>query len=244
MSKSEHSIKLSNRLVNYSLRISNRAKYIRIVVSRKRGLEVVVPKSKVYIRIEDFLRSKSSWILKKLDYFNTNLISNPPNPLFENSLIPFLGDYFKLKNDTTISDKEIELKDKVIYLNLSLLNKKKNPNLEIRFLLKKLLKNQAKIIINQRAKHYSSQLNVKFNRVTIRDQKTRWGSCSSLKNLNFNWRLIMAPIEVLDYIVIHEMVHIIELNHSKKYWKIVETNCPNYCEYEKWLKINGHKLAF
>lgn len=83
-----------------------------------------------------------------------------------------------------------------------------------------------------------------FGRVTIRAQRTRWGSCSSKRNLNFNWKLILAPSEALNYVVIHELAHLQEFNHSPRFWKLVESKMPDYEYWRKWLKTNGARLTF
>jgi len=83
---------------------------------------------------------------------------------------------------------------------------------------------------------------VTYGRITIRNQKTRWGSCSSKGNLNFNCLLMLAPPEVLDYVVVHELCHRMEMNHSKRFWSLVETVLPDYREQEKWLKGEGAVL--
>ena len=87
-------------------------------------------------------------------------------------------------------------------------------------------------------------MGVKFNRITLREQKTRWGSCSGKGNLSFNLKLIMAPRYVLDYVVVHELCHLIHMNHSKSFWNEVESFMPNYKMAEVWLKLNSRKLNF
>ncbi len=82
------------------------------------------------------------------------------------------------------------------------------------------------------------------NRITIRNQKTRWGSCSSKGNLNFNWRLLMAPAEILDYVVVHELCHLLYLNHSKQFWQAVGKILPDYPKRRSWLKANGILLEW
>lgn len=81
-----------------------------------------------------------------------------------------------------------------------------------------------------------------FNRITIRDQKTRWGSCSAKGTLSFNWRLMLAPPAVLDYVVVHELCHLTHMDHSKAFWALVESVCPDYRAHRKWLKEHGHEL--
>ena len=89
---------------------------------------------------------------------------------------------------------------------------------------------------------FARLMGVSYRNITIREQKTRWGSCSSEKNLNFNWKLILAPPEVLDYVVVHELCHLKEMNHSKAFWDEVGKVMPEYETYKLWLKENGWKL--
>jgi len=89
---------------------------------------------------------------------------------------------------------------------------------------------------------YSAFYGVTYNRVTIRSQKTRWGSCSSKKNLNFNCMLAAVPDRVVKYVVVHELCHLLEMNHSKKFWALVERAIPDYKTDVKWLKNNGGQL--
>lgn len=96
--------------------------------------------------------------------------------------------------------------------------------------------------IRARCSHYAPLMGVSYGTITIREQKTRWGSCSSKGNLNFNWRLIFAPEEVVDYIVVHELAHRKEMNHSRAFYNVVASVLPDYKVQEKWLKENGEKL--
>lgn len=87
---------------------------------------------------------------------------------------------------------------------------------------------RARVFIKERVDHYCVKYGFKINKIRIKNQKTRWGSCSSLKNLNFNYKVIYLPFELADYIVFHELCHLEQMNHSKKYWKLVEREFPNY----------------
>ena len=103
----------------------------------------------------------------------------------------------------------------------------------------RVYKKRAQGIISRRVSHYAEIMGVTYGRITIRDQKSRWGSCSAEGNLNFSWRLILMPIEVMDYVVVHELAHLKEMNHSKAFWEEVEKVLPDYKEQRKWLKENG-----
>lgn len=106
----------------------------------------------------------------------------------------------------------------------------------------KLSKETAREALEQKLRYYAPKMGVTYGRISVKDQKTRWGSCSSEGNLNFNWRLIMAPPGVMDYVVVHELAHRKEMNHSRNFWKVVEEIMPDYQKYRKWLKENGNIL--
>lgn len=97
-------------------------------------------------------------------------------------------------------------------------------------------------VLPVRVKLYAAQMGVTYGRITIRCQKTRWGSCSSAGNLNFNCLLMLAPEEVQNYVVVHELCHRLEMNHSKRFWEQVEKVMPDYKVHQKWLKENGSRL--
>ena len=107
----------------------------------------------------------------------------------------------------------------------------------------KLMKQEAQQIIPMRTREISQKIGIPYNRITIRCQRTRWGSCSSKGNLNFNSLLVLAPPEVMDYVIIHELCHRLEMNHSSAFWKHVETHCPGYRSHRNWLKSEGIKLC-
>lgn len=106
----------------------------------------------------------------------------------------------------------------------------------------KELREQARLVITERVKHFAPLVGVTYNRIAIRVQHTRWGSCSSKGNLNFNCLLAMTPAEVVDYVVVHELCHRKELNHSDKFWREVERILPDYKACQNWLKDHGTKL--
>ena len=103
----------------------------------------------------------------------------------------------------------------------------------------RLLADQALRELPPRIAAYAGQMGVTYGRVTIRNQKTRWGSCSSKGNLNFNCLLMLTPREVQDYVIVHELSHRKEMNHSPKFWEVVEEVLPDYKKRRKWLRENG-----
>ena len=141
--------------------------------------------------------------------------------------------------------KFVEEKQEWILKNLEKMEKRE----EIKEHVKRLsalerqhLQNKACVVIPRRVAYFADKIGVSYGRITLRQQKTRWGSCAANGNLNFNWLLILSPPEVLDYVVVHELCHRKEMNHSQAFWKEVEAILPDYREREKWLKDNGWKL--
>ena len=109
--------------------------------------------------------------------------------------------------------------------------------------IRSALSRRALARIREQLDFYAPRIGVYYGRIAIRDQRSRWGSCSAKGNLNFNWKLIMAPPEALCYVVIHELCHLIEFNHSPRFWARVQAQMPDYEAWKKWLKNHGGELG-
>lgn len=141
---------------------------------------------------------------------------------------------FKLTVEEHRDSTLIQLKDNQIILITPNLSKDIIKS-SVAFWFKKACKG----IIVSKANFYADLMEVNYNRIVMKEQKTCWGSCSSKNNLNFNWKLLLMPPDIMNYVIIHELAHLIELNHSKAFWAIVEAFMPEYKIYRKWLKENG-----
>lgn len=108
--------------------------------------------------------------------------------------------------------------------------------------LEKWYRKEAAEIFREKAAAYARLLSVEFRDIHIKDQRSRWGSCSSAGNLNLNWRLLMAPEPVCDYVIIHELCHLVHMDHSQAFWTLVESICPDHQQYRNWLKEKGGSL--
>lgn len=109
--------------------------------------------------------------------------------------------------------------------------------------LEKRYRNMARELLESRAAFFHAVTGGTYQKLTVRDQKTRWGSCSSRGTLSFNYRLIFAPPEILDYVVVHELCHLTHMNHSKDFWNMVGSVMPDYQKHRKWLREHGHELT-
>jgi predicted metal-dependent hydrolase len=110
---------------------------------------------------------------------------------------------------------------------------------DLRELVERAMKTEAQKELPTRVEEFANQMSLRPTRVTIRGQRTRWGSCSSKGALSLNWRLVQVPLEVRDYVLIHELSHLQHMNHSSRFWQFVETFCPQYRLHEAWLRSHG-----
>ena len=234
-------VKLAGRTVEYIIRVSNRAKYLRLQVGSDTGLVVITPNGFKLDDLENILYKRQNWILDKLDY-TAQVVENKKKFQQEKDLRIFYGGV-KYEVETRVesrSNPDVVFEDgKMIVI----IPEEDRQVFDVRIFLEYWFRYQARLLINERVQILSEKFKLSFNNVFIKDQKTRWGSCSEQKNLNFNWRLVMAPLEVLDYVVVHELMHLLELNHSKKFWALVERVCPDYKAHRDWLKNNGKFLV-
>lgn len=111
-------------------------------------------------------------------------------------------------------------------------------------IIEKWYKSRARFIFNDRADFYKELMNAPFATVKLSSAKTRWGSCGAKNTLNFNWRLVMAPLEVIDSVIVHELAHVHHKNHGKHFWAKVKHHCPNYKDSDVWLRENHHLLEW
>lgn len=130
----------------------------------------------------------------------------------------------------------IEERREWILKNQKALKEKQDQKMVITQEMRKAGVEKAMEIFPKRVEYYARLMGISYGRITIREQKTRWGSCSGRGNLNFNWKLTLMPPEILDYVVVHELAHRKEMNHSRDFWKIVEQVLPDYQKRRKRLK--------
>ena len=114
----------------------------------------------------------------------------------------------------------------------------------VRAALEAWYRRQAQTAFRARLEQLIKPYGFVYGRVSVKGQKSRWGSCSRQGNLNFNWRLLLAPPAVLDYVVIHELCHLKEMNHSARFWQLVARTCPDYATHRRWLRLHGRELTF
>lgn len=222
----KRTIIINGNIINYNLILKNK-KNLSMKLSSEGELIVYAPMDISIEYIESILISKEKWIITNINKIENSYINNNYNKIY------FLGSEFNSKIEFSNSD-DIYLEKDIIVI--------KTKNLEagyIRGLLSSWYKVQANIIIKKRVTELTKKYYLFPSKTIIKNQKTRWGSCNSNKEIRLNWRLVLMPYYVMDYIIIHELCHLKHLNHSKDFWNLVENCDRNYKEAEKWLKENG-----
>jgi predicted metal-dependent hydrolase len=239
-STEKHQIELNGQNITYTIRHSFRARYVRLVIRPATGLTVTIPSSYTVERVPDIIRAKSGWILKKLAEYSQNRPPVYKEELRSGDEVPYLGRYLKLELQTTA--------DNHTFLDRERGTLVINPGPDNQHTIDALrtwYRAQAEEIITEKVGKLSGVVGVTFSKLIIRGQKTIWGSCSRKKTLSFNWKLVTAPESVMEYVIIHELVHLKAMNHGKTFWKLVELHCPQWREHKRWLKEHGFKqLAF
>jgi predicted metal-dependent hydrolase len=212
-------------------RKSRMAKRVIITITKRNVFELIVPKRASMKQAIAFLYKKEEWILEK----SQQLRQRNKIIFTHNASIPILGKLYTIEHKQSLRGiTKIEGKSIIVHGLAEHIERK------IRQFLIKL----AKEIITNHAQLDAETLGVKFKKITVRDTTSRWGSCSRDGNLSFSWRLIMAPQHVLEYVVAHELAHLREMNHSKKFWDIVAIIFPQFQQARNWLKAHGGDLHF
>lgn len=217
---------------------SNR-KTIGIQITSEGKVVVRAPHKVTEKVILECVEKREDWIIRKLELVQEKIISNPPVRYTEGEFFMFLGEKYPLmfKNDESHKSCKVYLEaDFLIYENGIRTEEAIKNHIE------KWYRFVAQEMVEDRIQYYMKYFNVKPSYIKVKVQKKRWGSCSSKRHLLFNYNLIKAPIEVLDYIVVHEMSHMVHMNHSDRFWDKVSSVMPNYKRHAEWLKENGHLI--
>ena len=184
------------------------------------------------------VRSKGNWIVKKLIQLRDIKIKTPDRTFTDGQLFLFLGKDYPLyifKNGRKIP--KVFFTENRFNMELHEIDHGK-----MRKAMEKWYRKKADRVINDRVEVYIREIGKRPRIVKVKEQKRRWGSCTAKGDLYFNWRCIMAPPAVIDYVVVHEMSHLAHPNHSKRFWQKVESILPDYKKRRKWLKDNGLRL--
>lgn len=226
----------------YKIKYSSR-KTLGIRISPEEGIVVLAPHRCNKIYIEKLLEEKSQWIEKNyLEMLELRKSigdrNNIDNIMFLGQTYPVVVRYSSLKKSSV----EFSENTLCVRLNGLLQFNEDNRIKGLKTAIKTWYLNSAYIILSERTLYHAQKLGLKYNNISIKNVKTRWGSCSSKGNLNYNIKLMLMPLEVIDYIVVHELSHLVHMNHSKDFWSYVEKYMPDYKVREEKLKSLSHEV--
>lgn len=218
--------------------VFRKRKTLSIEIEAPRKITVISPEGKSENEILEAVKTKSKWIVQKFFEIREMQYTKRDKQYVNGESFIYMGRNYSL---------QIILDEKVYFPKAKLFRGKfyvtsytKDQDI-IKQTLENWYRDKAKEKINERIEYYQSQFDVKAKKVVIKDQEKRWGSCTKDNQLLFNWKCIMAPSPVLDYIVVHEMCHMVHMNHSKDFWHLLKRVLPDYEQRKNWLRDNGIK---
>ncbi|MTI70908.1 MAG: M48 family metallopeptidase [Firmicutes bacterium] len=216
-------------------------KTLEIQMKSSKNIRILSPKGVKKEKLIDIIENKKQWIIKKIHELEVIEKKLGKRKFQTGGIFLYLGKEYKMK---------LIFKENIDNIKIKLHNEKLNiytyttDKIILKEALKKWYKEKALILLTNRINKYIFKINRPVRKIKVKEQKSRWGSCSSKGDLYFNYKIIMAPIEIIDYIVVHELCHLVHLNHSKRYWGLVKNVLPDYKKHRQWLKENGKELTF
>jgi len=223
------------RELNYEIVRSPQRKTVTITVERDRSVIVHAPEETSESEIKRIIDSKRQWILAKVEHPQKyqNRRHPPGKEIVNGESAPYLGKDYRIEITETPSG-DVEFCDLFLVPRAHQAKRRE--------VLRQWYIARANERILERAQQYARELGVNFSAAKVVHNRYRWGSCTVKGNINFNWRLIKAPAFVIDYVIVHELAHLIEANHTSRFWNIVRANAPTMERAKAWLKEHGRVL--
>jgi predicted metal-dependent hydrolase len=222
--------------VPYKIRRSDRARHARILVGGD-GVEVVVPRRFPLREVEPFVAEKTPWIERTLRQMRESESEFPPARLEDGGEVPYLGERLALRVREEARRTRAHVARRGGDLRVALA-----PAGSLTAALEAWYRRRAREEVGVRLDAAVARAGTSYSGIQIRGQRSRWASCSSTGAMSFNWRLLLAPAEILDYVVEHEVVHLEIHDHSRRFWSLLAARSPRWREHERWLRRHGHAL--
>jgi predicted metal-dependent hydrolase len=223
-------------MINYTVQTHAKARSLKIKIMPDGSVVVVRPKWGFFLKsIDQFVQENSEWIEKNQQKMLAHRKSSPQST---DEIMVFGKTYKKVIHFSGKNKIGVCIVGDEMHINPV-----SDTPASIRKSIDSFLKTTAEKYVVPRTHQLAKIMNIHFRDITLRCQKTRWGSCSSAGNLNFNWQLVHSPPAVIDYVIIHELAHRKEMNHSARFWEIVRKHDPEYQKHRGWLKRQGMDLS-
>ena len=221
--------------IPYRVRRSPRARHARIQIDGQ-GVEVVVPRGFPRRRVEPLVQEKRAWIERTLGRMESARAEFPPPRLEDGGSLPYLGERLELRVRVERDRQRSHVARRNGTLHVAL---GRQP---LRDALEGWYRRQARAEVAPRLDAAAARAGLTYTRLSIRGQRTRWASCSSNGAMSFNYSLLLAPHEILDYVVEHEVAHLEVPDHSPRFWALLESRSPDWRAREEWLRRHGQSL--
>lgn len=220
--------------------IYKKRKTLGIYIDVYGNIELRVPKDTADEQIHQLIESKWSWIITQQSEMKEKTKGFKERVYEEGEMFLYLGKNYPIRilEDETVSCEAVQLKGEELLINIKVYHED-----HIKKLLKRFYCKQCKTLIEERIRYYQPKFKVKPRSFKISHNKKTWGTCNAHRELTFNWKLAMAPLDVVDYIVIHEMCHMVHLNHDRSFWRLVGKYIPDYEERQAWLSQSHWKMG-
>ena len=220
--------------MNILITRTKRKKTISIQV-KNGNIEVKAPFGLNQSYIESFIQKKEKWIKNKID-LQKSIKELSEKKFIEGEIFKFLGEDLVLKINIG-NKKEAYVENEFLYLTI---NNKDNNKEKIKKKMELFYRSSSKNILEEKTFSQAKKMNLYPKKVKVRSYKNRWGSCAYNGDISYNWKLIMLPEKIIDYVIVHELCHLIHFNHSKDFWKEVIKILPNYNDSKEWLRSNQY----
>lgn len=221
--------------INYKKRNS-----IGIYIDLYGNVEVRAPKGTPDVSVIQLLEEKWDLILQKSKEMKDR-IEGPQKKVYEyGEKFLYLGRSYSIQifQDEALNQDYVTFEKDTLHIHVKQLEDEK-----IKRALRRFYYQQCKALVERSIQSYHRNFKIKPHSIRITDSKTNWGTCDSKRQLTFNWRLAMAPLEVIDYVVVHEMCHMIHMNHDRSFWRLVGKIIPDYKDRENWLALTSWKMT-
>lgn len=231
----QRSVQLDDHLVAYTLKRSKKRRSIGLRIDNK-GLTVHLPLRASDKWLQQVLQNKADWIVQKLA--NWKLRQPQPQQWLTGSALPFRGEQLTLHVIDSLFEAEPEIRDRHLFVYLATADDSAADQ-QVAKRVTHWYRQQALLVFEECAAHFAPQLKVTPRQIKLSDARTQWGSCTTQGIVRLNWRLVKMPLHLIDYVVVHELAHLIEMNHSTRFWQLVESVCPNYRQCRAELRAIG-----
>jgi hypothetical protein len=214
--------------------IRSRRKTIAVEITKEGGVLVRAPLKLARREVLAFVHQNRDWITRKLARAKVLQQGRTPRRFLEGETFPFLGEQHRLRY--VAGGEYLRKLNGEFLLGADLFPRAGD-------LFRTWYRARAREILEDRVEHFALRMGLTCRTVRITDAKERWGSCNAAGSLNFAWRLVMAPPPVIDYVIVHELAHLVEMNHSRRFWERLGRVLPDYAKRRKWLRENEQRLT-